>query len=103
MAERISHRILAHLSDTRYRPRVPRELAEELAEYAEACGRTLALAHSRGDRRSFRFEQAVVNYLPKVMDELVQACVDYAEQQKMDCELLGQLVGQSSDPQIETA
>lgn len=76
---------------------------EKLAEYAEACGRTLALAHSRGDRRSFRFEQAVVNYLPKVMDELVQACVDYAEQQKMDCELLGQLVGQSSDPQIETA
>lgn len=65
---------------------------EELAEYAEACGRTLALAHSRGDRRSFRFEQAVVNYLPKVMDELVQACVDYAEQQKTDCELLAGLL-----------
>ena len=65
---------------------------EELAEYAESCGRTLALAHSRGDRRSFRFEQAVVNYLPKVMDELVQACVDYAELQKLDCQLLAELV-----------
>lgn len=78
---------------------------EELAEYAEACGRTLALAHSRGDRRSLRFEQAVVKYLPKATDELVKACVDYAEQQKTDCELLGQLLGQNlgSDPQIETA
>jgi hypothetical protein len=78
---------------------------EELAEYAEACGRTLALSHSRGDRRSFRFEQAVVKYLPKVMDELVQACVDYAQLQKTDCELLALLLGQSlgSDPQIETA
>lgn len=78
---------------------------EELAEYAEACGRTLALAHSRGDRRSFRFEQAVVKYLPKAMDELIQACVDYAELQKTDCELLGQLLAQnlSSEPEIETA
>lgn len=78
---------------------------EELAEYAEACGRTLALAHSRGDRRSFRFEQAVVKYLPKAMDELVQACVDYSELQKTDCELLGQLLAQnlSSEPEIETA
>ncbi|MBU0914306.1 MAG: DUF2252 family protein, partial [Gammaproteobacteria bacterium] len=65
---------------------------EELAEYAEACGRTLALSHSRGDRRSFRFEQAVVKYLPKATDELVQACIDYAEQQKTDCELLAGLL-----------
>ncbi|MDF3126010.1 DUF2252 family protein [Rheinheimera sp. 1928-s] len=65
---------------------------EELAEYAEACGRALALSHSRGDRRSLRFEHAVVKYLPKATDALVQACVDYAEQQKTDCELLGQLL-----------
>lgn len=65
---------------------------DELAEYAEACGRTLALSHSRGDRRSFRFEHAVVEYLPKATDALIQACVDYAEQQKIDCELLRQLL-----------
>lgn len=78
---------------------------EKLAEYTEACGRALALAHSRGDRRSQRFEQAVVHYLPQAMDELMQACIDYAEQQKTDCALLAGLLGQNSgsDPQIETA
>ena len=65
---------------------------EELAEYAEACGRALALSHSRGDRRSFRFEHAVVKYLPKATDALVQACVDYAEQQKLDSQLLAELI-----------
>jgi uncharacterized protein (DUF2252 family) len=65
---------------------------EELAEYAEACGRALALCHSRGDRRSFRFEQAVVKYLPQASAALVQACVDYAEQQKADCALLAELL-----------
>lgn len=69
---------------------------DELAEYAEACGRTLALSHSRGDRRSFRFEQAVVKYLPDTIDALVQACVDYAQQQKTDCQLLGQLLTNQS-------
>lgn len=64
----------------------------ELAEYAEACGRALALSHSRGDRRSIRFEQAVVNYLPKAIDALIAACVDYAEQQKTDCALMRQLL-----------
>ena len=68
----------------------------ELAEYAEACGRTLALCHSRGDRRSLRFEQAVVQYLPQATDALVQACVDYAEQQKTDCDLLAQLLTTAS-------
>ena len=45
-----------------------------------------------------------MKYLPKVMDELVLACVDYAQLQKTDCELLGQLLGQNSgsDPQTET-
>lgn len=71
---------------------------EELAEYAEAFGRTLALSQSRGDRRSFRFEQTVVKYLPKAMDELVQACTDYAEQQKADCELLSALLSQGLGP-----
>lgn len=69
---------------------------DELAEYAEACGRALALSHSRGDRRSFRFEQAVVKYLPDTIDALVQACVDYAQQQKTDCQLLGQLLTNQS-------
>ena len=70
---------------------------QKLVEYAEACGRALALAHSRGDRRSVCFEQAVVKYLPKAMDELVHACIDYAEQQKADCELLSALLSQSLD------
>ncbi|KKL02333.1 DUF2252 domain-containing protein [Rheinheimera mesophila] len=65
---------------------------DELAEYAEACGRTLALSHSRGDRRSYRFEQAVVRHLPAAIDELVQSCIQYAEQQQRDCQLLAELL-----------
>lgn len=65
---------------------------DELAEYAEACGRTLALSHSRGDRRSYRFEQAVVRHLPAAIDELVQSCIQYAEQQQRDCQLLAELI-----------
>lgn len=65
---------------------------EALADYAEACGRTLALAHSRGDRRSTRFEQTVAQHLPQVMDEFIQSCLDYAKQQKTDCALLAELL-----------
>lgn len=65
---------------------------EKLAEYSQACGRALALAHSRGDRRSLRFEQAVVQHLPELQDELVQSCLEYAEQQKADCTLLSELL-----------
>lgn len=65
---------------------------EKLAEYAEACGRALALAHSRGDRRSLCFEQAVVKFVPESLDELVQACCDYARQQQQDCQLLAKLI-----------
>lgn len=70
--------------------------ADKLAEYAEACGRSLALSHSRGDRRSFRFEQAVVEQLPPVMEELIQSCINYASQQKTDCALLAELISQQS-------
>lgn len=65
---------------------------QRLSDYAQACGRALALSHSRGDRRSLHFEHAVVRCVPHAMDELVQCCLDYAQQQKTDCALLSELL-----------
>lgn len=59
-----------------------------LQEYAGSCGIALALAHSRGDRRSTRFEQAVVSHLPDNIDSLVEAAEIYAQQTTDDCEML---------------
>lgn len=53
-------------------------------DYAAACGEALALAHGRGDRRSRRFEQAVVAGLPGAMDDLLKSIYSYSHQVKND-------------------
>jgi len=60
----------------------------KLLEYAKSCGAALALAHSRGDRRSTRFEQAMLKRLPKHIESLIEAADMYAQQTAEDCMLL---------------
>lgn len=55
-----------------------------LSQYTKICGKALALAHCRGDRRSTRFEQAVCQLLPKYQREFITAALKYAEQVKTD-------------------
>lgn len=59
-----------------------------LADYAASCAKTLALAHARGDRRSHRFEQAVVEQLPAAKNALIRHALNYAEQVKKDWQWL---------------
>lgn len=60
--------------------------------FAEACGSSLAMAHSRADRRTDQFERAVVTALPPVIPELIQASHDYAERVNADRDLLNGLL-----------
>lgn len=61
---------------------------EALLQYAQSCAQALAIAHSRGDRRSVRFEQAVCEYLPDYVDELLEVCLTYAVQVQEDTQIL---------------
>ncbi len=63
-----------------------------LKQYAEACGHALALAHNRGDRRSNRFANRMLEVLAAEQHALVECCLAYAEQQKLDCRLLAELL-----------
>jgi hypothetical protein len=69
---------------------------QQLLDYASACADALALAHSRGDRRSVRFEQAVAATLPAQATLLLQLCQQYAGQMRVDCGLLAGLLEQQS-------
>jgi hypothetical protein len=53
-------------------------------QYAEICGRVLALTHARADRRSTRFEQQAHRILPGVTRPLVDALRAYAEVVEQD-------------------
>jgi uncharacterized protein (DUF2252 family) len=59
-----------------------------LAQYAAACGETLALAHARGDRRSTRFEEAMSVHLKAEAGALIAAARIYARQIRDDQLLL---------------
>lgn len=61
-------------------------------DYARACGQALALAHCRGDRRSVRFESAMVTQLPLHMETLQKSVSSYAKLQLNDCNLLKSLL-----------
>lgn len=63
-----------------------------LVTYAKTSGRALALAHCRGDRRSTRFEQKVVDLLPRYFKELGDRARDYAVQTHEDCQILKELI-----------
>jgi len=66
-----------------------------LRQYAAACGRTLARAHARGDRRSTRFEQAMAQALETSRDALVDTAARYAERTVADHMLLRETAGLS--------
>ncbi len=70
----------------------PTAPGQQLLDYASACADALALAHSRGDRRSVCFEQAVAATLPAQAEVLLQGCQQYAEQLRLDCRLLAKLL-----------
>ena len=57
-------------------------------EYAGYCGKALALAHCRSDRRSTAFEQAIVDLVPIYKDQLADSAIRYAQQVAKDCEWL---------------
>ena len=63
-----------------------------IEQYAKACGKALALAHCRGDRRSSRFEQSMVEAMNGAADDLLKVCLDYAEQVKEDTRHLRKLM-----------
>ncbi|MDD1449873.1 DUF2252 family protein [Sphingomonas sp. H160509] len=52
--------------------------AKRLKKYAEACGEALALAHSRGDSRSVRFEISIAAAFCQDGDALVETACAYA-------------------------
>lgn len=62
----------------------PEKLQEKdkryLQTYAALCGKTLALAHSRGDRRSTYYEKAMMTYLKEHATQLQGAACDYSQQ-----------------------
>jgi hypothetical protein len=58
------------------------------ARYAYYCGEALALAHCRGERRSQRFERAVIQTLPELTQAIQQAASDYARQVCADTQWL---------------
>ena len=62
------------------------------ARYAEYCGRALALAHCRSDRRSTEFEAAIVDTLPSYAESLKDAAFNYTEQVVKDTDWLKQTV-----------
>ncbi len=74
----------------------PTAPGQQLLDYASACADALALAHSRGDRRSVRFEQAVAATLPAQAGVLLQLCQQYAEQMRLDCRLLAELLASAA-------
>lgn len=61
-------------------------------QFAQSCGKALALGHCRGDRRSTRFEAAIANTLFLHKKEVISACLDYALQVNADTDILKQLL-----------
>ena len=66
----------------------PHGEGHELGQYAEACGRALALAHMRADRRSTRFEESVCEYMQPMAKALIESAYTLAEKTKGDWGLL---------------
>lgn len=61
-------------------------------EYARVCGKALALAHCRADRRSVRFEQMVCDVLPHICDDIVKLSSNYAHQVSEDQKWLASIL-----------
>ena len=63
-----------------------------LSDHVRACAQTLARAHARGDRRSTRFEAAMVTALDAGAADLLDAAEAYAERTVEDHRLLRRLL-----------
>lgn len=63
-----------------------------IIQYAKLCGEVLALSHMRSDRRSNRFETAVITHLPAHLKTINAAAQQYAKQTKTDWEILQNLI-----------
>ncbi len=74
-----------------------RKPAKALKDYAEACGVALARTHSRGDRRSVRYERAMTSALKTSRKELIALARKYAGQTRQDYALLLKMVGAHGD------
>ena len=72
-----------------------RRPGRRLKQYAKSCAEALALAHARGDRRSTRFEAAVVDCLAANQDALLAATRAYARQAIEDWGLLREMLAQA--------
>ena len=59
-----------------------------MRDYANACGKALALAHTRSARRSTSFEQSMTDTLAHQADTLISTGKAYAEQMDQDTRLL---------------
>jgi uncharacterized protein (DUF2252 family) len=70
----------------------PEQPGTALRQFAEACGHALALAHNRADRRSNRFARQIQQVMAEQQQALLQACQQYAEQQKQDCQILAAML-----------
>lgn len=61
-------------------------------QYAACCGRALALAHGRGDRRSTRFEEAALAWIPGLSESICESALSYADRVSADTDILRQLI-----------
>ena len=68
-----------------------------MRNYAKACGKALALAHARGDRRSTRFERAMTDALALEADPLIAASEAYAQRVDQDSRLLNEIIADRSN------
>jgi len=68
-----------------------------MRDYAKACGKALALAHARGDRRSTRFERAMSDALAREARTLISASEAYAERVDQDTRLLNEIMADRSN------
>lgn len=63
-----------------------------LNDYAVTCAKALALAHCRGDRRSTRFERAILQRLPNEKQTVIDHIAQYTVQTQQDWQLLTEML-----------
>lgn len=65
----------------------PKKVDKRLKKYAQACGTALALAHSRGDNRSVRFETSIAAAIHQDGQALIETARAYADRTVADWRL----------------
>lgn len=70
----------------------PKRSGKRLRQYVEACGHALALAHSRGDSRSTRFETDIIAAIDQAGAALIETANAYAERTVEDWSMLRDMI-----------